>query len=62
MYNKKTLAVIGMTALMLVTMAGCGSKNKSAAEVNTTTATTVAPVKVENETKKSVTEATTEAN
>ena len=61
MYNKKTLAVIGMTALMLVTIAGCGSKNKSAAEVNTTTATTVAPVKVENETKKSVTEATTEA-
>lgn len=61
MYNKKTLAVIGMTALMLVTMAGCGSKNNSAAEVNTTTATTAAPVKVENETKKSVTEATTEA-
>ena len=50
MYNKKTLAVIGMTALMLVTMAGCGSKNNSAAEVNTTTATTAAPVKVENET------------
>lgn len=50
-----------MTALMLVTMAGCGSKNNSAAEVNTTTATTAAPVKVENETKKSVTEATTEA-
>ena len=62
MYNKKTLAVIGMTALMLVTMAGCGSKNNSAAEVNTTTATTAAPVKVENETKKSVTEATTEAD
>ncbi|MDD6845887.1 MAG: hypothetical protein PUE32_10030 [Clostridia bacterium] len=61
MYNKKTLAVIGMTALMLVTMAGCGSKNNSAAEVNTTTATTAAAVKVENETKKSVTEATTEA-
>ena len=61
MYNKKTLAVIGMTALMLVTMAGCGSKNNSAAEVKTTTATTAAPVKVENETKKSVTEATTEA-
>lgn len=61
MYNKKTLAVIGMTALMLVTMAGCGSKNNSAAEVNTTTSTTAAPVKVENETKKSVTEATTEA-
>lgn len=60
MYNKKTLAVIGMTALMLVTMAGCGSKNNSAAEVNTTTATTAAAVKVENETKKSVTEATTE--
>lgn len=50
-----------MTALMLVTMAGCGSKNNSAAEVNTTTSTTAAPVKVENETKKSVTEATTEA-
>lgn len=61
MYNKKTLAVIGITALMLVTMAGCGSKNNSAAEVKTTTATTTAPVKVENETKKSVTEATTEA-
>lgn len=61
MYNKKTLAVIGMTALLLVTMAGCGSKNNSAAEVKTTTATTAAPVKVENETKKSVTEATTEA-
>ena len=59
MYNKKTLAVIGMTALMLVTMAGCGSKNT--AEVKTTTATTAAAVKVENETKKSVTEATTEA-
>ena len=42
MYNKKTLAVIGITALMFATMAGCGSKNNSAAEVNTTTATTAA--------------------
>ncbi|MGN0339232.1 MAG: hypothetical protein ACI4D0_01930 [Lachnospira sp.] len=58
MYNKKTLAVIGMTALMLVTMAGCGSKNSSAAEVNTTTSTTAA---VENVTKAAATEAVTEA-
>ncbi|MGN0339359.1 MAG: hypothetical protein ACI4D0_02580 [Lachnospira sp.] len=58
MYNKKTLAVIGTTALMLVTMAGCGSKNNSAVNVNTTTSTTAA---VENVTKAATTEAVTEA-